>query len=118
MLFCDVASASRRETELDERLDVLRQQIVVELVDLRPVISQLSVLDSHRPQHVVKDRVESDVAKAELVRDELELRLAVSANQRARKIGADRQIEEAVDGPGRRTDIHDNVTGRYLQRAC
>ena len=90
-----------RKAELDKRLDVPRQQIVIELVDLRPVIHGLSIFDSNRSQHVVEDRVETNVAKTEFVRDELQLRLAVIANQRAGIIRADRQIEEAIDRTAR-----------------
>ena len=81
---------SRRETELNKWPDVPGQQIVIELVDLRPVVDGLAIFDSHCPQHIVKDRVEADIAKAEFIGSELELRLAVIANQRSGKIGPDR----------------------------
>ena len=64
-----------------------RQQVVVELVDLRPVIHGLAVLHFHRSQYVVKNRVKAYVAKAELIHCQLELGLAVIANQRSRVIG-------------------------------
>ena len=60
----------RREAELDKRPDVPGQQVVIKLVDLRPVVNGLAIFDSHCSQHVVKDRVEPDIAKAEFVDSE------------------------------------------------
>ncbi len=57
----------------------------------------------------MEDRMEPDVAKSELIHDELELRLTVRTNQRAWEVRSDRQVEEAIDGTGPRSDIHDNV---------
>jgi hypothetical protein len=89
MLFCEVASAFGREAEFDKRPDVPGQQVVIELVDLRPVVDSLSIFDAHRSQHIVKDGVKTDIAKAEFIHgDKLELRLAVIANQRSGVIGA------------------------------
>jgi hypothetical protein len=53
----------RCEAEFDERTDALRQQIVIELVDLAPVVHRAPVDDTNRAQHIVKDVVETDVTK-------------------------------------------------------
>jgi len=73
----------RSKPELDKRPDVPGQQVVIELVDLRPVVNRRPILDLHCSQHVVKDRVESYIAKAKLVDSRLELFLAIVANKRA-----------------------------------
>jgi hypothetical protein len=86
-----------REAELDERPDLLRQQRIIELVDLRPVIDDPRIRLAHRAEDIVEDVVEADVAEAELVDRGLELRLAVAADQRAREIRADRQVEGSID---------------------
>src|ERR1035438_1466898 len=80
----------RFETELDKRPDAPGQQVVIKLVDLRPVVDGLAIFHSHCSQHVVKDRVKTDIAKAEFIHSELELSLAVIPNQRARKIRPNR----------------------------
>ena len=77
------------KTELDEWLDMHRQQLVIELVDLRPVISRVAARDSHCSEYVVKNRVKTYIAKPQLIGDDLELRLAVGTNQSAGKIGKD-----------------------------
>ena len=98
----------RSETELDKRPDVPSQQVIVKLVNLRPVVDGPAIFDSHCSQHIVKDGVESYIAKAKLIDRGLELGLAVVANQRAWIIGPNRQIEEAIHRPCRSFDIHDN----------
>src|ERR1035438_57574 len=72
---------SRREAEFNERPDVPGEQIVVESIDLRPVVDSLAVLNVDSTQHVVEYRVKTDVAKAEFIGGELELSLAVIADQ-------------------------------------
>jgi hypothetical protein len=64
----------------------------------------------------MKDCVKADVAKAEFIHSELELRLAVIANQRARIVRPNRQIEEAIYRPFRVFEIHENDAGRGLLR--
>ena len=114
MLFCGRGKRLRRKTELNKRLDVPGQQVVVKLVDLRPVVDGFSVFDLHRSQHVMKDRMKADVAKAEFIHSELELRLAVIANQRARIIGSNRQIEESIYRAGGIVDVRDNLAREAL----
>ena len=65
-----------------------RQQIVVELVDLRPVIDGLSIFDADRSQNIMEDGVEAYVAKTKFACYKFELRLAVIPNQRSGIIGA------------------------------
>ena len=65
----------------------------------------------------MENRMESYVAKSELARDELQLRLTVRTEQRAREVRANRQVEKAIDATRRRADIHDNVTCWYLLRS-
>ncbi len=61
----------------------------------------------------MEDRVEAEVAEAELVGRGLELRLAVGADQGAGIIRADRQIVEAIDRLLRAGDIdRDDALGR------
>ena len=97
MLFFGCGQRFRREAQLDEWLDVTCKQIVVEAVDSRPVVNGLAILDADCLQHVVKDGVEPDVAEAELVDGDLELRLAIVAYEGAGVIGADGEIEETID---------------------
>ncbi len=78
----------RSKAELDKWLDMPRQQIVVELVDLRPVVYGLSIFNADRSQNIMEDRVESNVAKTEFACDKFELRLAVIPNQGSGIIGA------------------------------
>ncbi|MDB6083659.1 MAG: hypothetical protein JWN43_1540 [Gammaproteobacteria bacterium] len=72
------------------------QKIVIELVDLPPIVDDPAVLGANGSKDIVKDGVKPEVTKAELVRDELELGLTVIADQCPRKIRSDRQIEEAI----------------------
>ena len=55
------------KAKLDKWLDMARQQIVVELVDLRPVIHGFLVFDAHRSEDIMEDGVESNVAKTKLI---------------------------------------------------
>ena len=84
------------------------QQVVIELVDLGPLVDGLVVLDLHRSEKVVEDGVKADVAKAKFLRRDLELRLAILPNEGARKIGAHREIEEAIYRAGDFIEIRDN----------
>jgi hypothetical protein len=67
----DLVAGSRhvlwREAQLHERPDIPGKQIVIELVDLRPVIAGSAVLYSDRAERIVKDRMEPDVTKTEFV---------------------------------------------------
>ncbi len=72
-----------REAQLDERLDLLRQQSVVQLVDLGPIVDRLAVLHPHGAEHVVENGVETDVPKSEFVDRNLQLRLAVVTDEGA-----------------------------------
>ncbi len=86
-----------REAQFDEGLDVTCEEVVIELVDGGPIVSDAPVWSLlHRAERVVENGVEAEVAKAELVDRGFELRLGIVAAHRAGIIGADRQIEEAV----------------------
>jgi hypothetical protein len=56
----------------------------------------------------VKDGVKSDVPKPEFACHDLELRLAVIPNQGSRIIGANRQIEHAIDRTSYVLNIHND----------
>jgi hypothetical protein len=64
----------------------------------------------------VKDGVKTDIAKPKFIHGKLKLRLAVIANQRARKIRPDRKIEEAIHRTGCVGDIRDDAAGWALLR--
>jgi len=57
----------RRETEFDEWFVIPSQHIVIEFVDLGPIIQNGPIFGFHRTKHVVKDCVEAEVAKFKLV---------------------------------------------------
>ena len=97
------------KAEFNERLDMAGLQAVIKLVDLCPVIDGLAIFGSHGSQHVVKDGVKANVAETEFVHRQLELSLAIVANQRAGIIGADRQVEEAIHRASRSGEIGDNL---------
>ena len=97
MLFFEVAIASGVKPSSTNGLMFLRQQMVVELVDPRPVIDGFAVLDAS-PCRAHRGRCRGIGCSGSRVRRwRFELRLAVVANQRAGIIRADRQIEEAID---------------------
>jgi hypothetical protein len=58
----------------------------------------------------VEDVVESNVTKAQLIDGEFQLGLAVGAYQGARKIRADRQVEESVQRPFGSREIDGDLT--------
>src|ERR1022692_4488256 len=99
----------RRESQFDKWSDSTRQKVIVELVYFGPVVNVLPVLDANRAQYVVKDGVEADVAEAEFVDSRFELRLAVVANECARKVGAYRQVEEPVERSDRLCQVEVNA---------
>ena len=98
------------ETELHERLEVLRQQLAIELVDLRPVVTGFSVVDSHRSQDIVEDGVKSYISESKFIYREFELCLTIVTNQCSGKIGADRQIKVAIHRASRVADIRNDHT--------
>ncbi len=65
-----------------------RVNIVVEMIDLRPVIHGLSIFNPYCSQNIMKDSVEPYLAKTEFARDKFELGLAVIPDQRPGIIGA------------------------------
>jgi len=77
----------RCETKFDKRPNMPGQQIVIEFVDLRPVVYGLAVFGANCTQHIVEDRMESNVAKPEFVYGNSELCLTVVPNERAWVIG-------------------------------
>ncbi len=105
----------RCEAELDERPDVPRQQRVVQFVDPTPIVDRLAADDLHGPEDVVEDRVKADVTETELVDGGLELGLSFRTHQRAGIVGADREVEEAVDGLRCLGNIERNLARR---RSC
>ncbi len=59
--------------------------------------------------------MEANVAEAEFIHGDLELRLAVVSNQRAGIIRSHGKIEEAIDGAGRMPDVgHDKARSSLL----
>ena len=90
----------RRKAQFHERADAHREQPVVEPVDAGPVVDRLAVDLAVGAEHVVEDGVETDVAKAQFRPCRLQLREAVVAHQRAGVIGADGEVEEAIQRRG------------------
>jgi len=79
----------RREAEFNKWLDTAREQVIIELVDLCPVIDCFAVLDSDGAQNIVEDGVEANVAEAQFIDGSCELQLAIIANECAWKVGPD-----------------------------
>ncbi|EEF25795.1 conserved hypothetical protein, partial [Ricinus communis] len=75
------AHGQRREAQFHERLDAHLQQAVIQVIDPGPVVHRLAVHLLVRAQHVVEDGVEADVAEAQFIARDLQLRQAVVADQ-------------------------------------
>jgi hypothetical protein len=43
------------------------EEVIVELINLGPVIGRFAILDPKRAKHVVEDGVETDIAKSQFV---------------------------------------------------
>src|SRR5271157_5834760 len=108
----------RREAQFNKWLNAPREQVIIELVDLCPVIGDFAVLESDGAQNVVEDGMEANVAEAEFIDSLFELQLAVIANECTRKIGPHRQVEEAVERPGCLSDVEFNAALSWLRRLC
>ena len=108
----------RREAQFHKWLDAPREQVIIELVDLGPVVDCLTVLDANGAQNIVEDGMEADVAEAQFIDGFLELQLAIVANECAREIGPHRQIEESVERLGCLSGIEFNAALSWLRRLC
>src|SRR5262245_50959702 len=81
----------RCESELDERANTLGEQLIVKIVELRPVVDSATLDLPYSAENVVKDVVEAQIAETQFVHGDLQVRLAVGANQRSRKVRTDGQ---------------------------
>jgi hypothetical protein len=98
-------------------LDASRKQVIIELVNLGPVIVDFAGFEPDGTQNVVEDGMEADVAEAQFIDGLLELPLAIIANECARKVGPHRQVEEPVERLGCLRDIELNVALTWLRRS-
>src|SRR6185436_3376161 len=104
----------RRESQLDEGPNALREQAVIELIDLLPVVYGSPVDHAHRAQHVVEDGVKANVAESELVDCRLQLRLTVGPDQGAGIVRPDRQVEESIQRPFGSRQIDRDLAGTQV----
>ncbi len=104
-----------REAQFNKWFDVPREQVIVKQIKLGPVILRLAILDPDRAQNVMEDGMETNVAESEFIGSGFQLGLAVTANERAREVGAYRQIEEPVDRLGRLRNVEFNMANDWLR---
>lgn len=81
------------------------ERTLVELVEAAGVVDGAVVLDFHRAERIMEDGMETPSGSRVRRPRPSTARLAVVADQGSGIVGADRQIEEAIDWIGRFGDI-------------